>query len=379
MKKSSSCIASCSLTALFFLFLLAVIVAGLFITLQAHARQVFGEPSPVLGSFERVVLSLRLVLQEDDLMQPAATLTTPAGFHIDFGEPTGIIIQRLHQGGLIRNSEALRDYLQYRGLDTSIQAGEYEINPGMSAVDIAWMMQDATPTHVHFTVLPGWRLEEIAASLATSGLEITSEDFLLAARSPVRGRSFSRDNPIGSTAEGFLHPGSYNLPRDITTSHFLETLLNSFETNLTAELQQGFNFQGLDVYQAVTIASIVEREAVVKEEMPTIVSVYLNRLRAGMKLDADPTIQYALGYNETKKSWWTSPLSLADLEVESQYNTYRNSGLPPGPISNPSLQALHSVAFPETTPYFYFRAACDGSGRHVFSETFEEHVQNACP
>ena len=112
--------------------------------------------------------------------------------------------------------------------------------------------------------------------------------------------------------------------------------------------------------------------------MPLIASVFLNRLRADMNLAADPTVQYALGYNQAQESWWTNPLSLEDLEFSSPYNTYLNPGLPPGPICNPSLAAIEAVASPADTTYFFFRAACDGSGRHSFAESFDEHLGNAC-
>ena len=98
-----------------------------------------------------------------------------------------------------------------------------------------------------------------------------------------------------------------------------------------------------------------------------------------MRLDSDPTVQYALGLDPENGSWWKSPLSLDDLQVVSSYNTYQIPGLPPGPIANPSLSALRAVAFPADTPYYYFRAACDGSGKHSFAETFEQHTSNSCP
>jgi UPF0755 protein len=115
-----------------------------------------------------------------------------------------------------------------------------------------------------------------------------------------------------------------------------------------------------------------------EEEMPLIASVFLNRLAAGMKLDSDPTVQYALGYNPGKETWWTNPLSLEDLQFDSPYNTYLYPGLPPGPIASPGLAALQAVAFPAQTPYYYFRADCGGAGKHAFAETFEEHIQNEC-
>jgi UPF0755 protein len=171
----------------------------------------------------------------------------------------------------------------------------------------------------------------------------------------------------------------YEIDRDISLNGFIEKILGSFNQNLTPELKQGFSRQGLDVYQAVILASIIQRESVVSSEMPMIASVFLNRLRAGMKLDSDPTVQYALGYNHDKKTWWTNPLSLDDLKIDSPYNTYLYMGLPPGPISNPGLEALKAVAFPDESPYYYFRAACDNSGTHVFSVSFDEHVSKSCP
>ncbi|MBP1704218.1 MAG: hypothetical protein H6Q38_3325, partial [Chloroflexi bacterium] len=101
--------------------------------------------------------------------------------------------------------------------------------------------------------------------------------------------------------------------------------------------------------------------------------------QAGMKLDSDPTVQYAIGFNPEQNTWWTNPLSTNDLQFNSPYNTYLNWGLPPGPIANPSLEALQAVANPAQTPYYFFRAACDGSGKHAFAETLEEQVRNACP
>jgi len=127
------------------------------------------------------------------------------------------------------------------------------------------------------------------------------------------------------------------------------------------------------------LASIVEREAVLDEEMPLIASVFLNRLAAGMKLEADPTVQYALGYTAEQAAWWKNPLSAADLGVDSPYNTYRFPGLPPGAICNPGLGALQAVAFPAQTAYYYFRADCENLGAHNFAKTYEEHLGNACP
>jgi UPF0755 protein len=205
-------------------------------------------------------------------------------------------------------------------------------------------------------------MEEIAASLPTSGLPITPEDFLAAA----------------AGHEGFLCPDTYLLPRTLNAEALVAQMTTRFNQILSADLRNGFAAQGLTLSAAVTLASIVQREAVITEEQPLIAGVFLNRLEAGQKLESDPTVQYALGYDPAGQTWWKNPLTYTDLAVDSPFNTYVYGGLPPAPIDNPSLAALQSVAFPAQTDYFYFRARCDGSGLHAFAETFAGHLANAC-
>ncbi|HLF91760.1 MAG TPA: endolytic transglycosylase MltG, partial [Anaerolineales bacterium] len=193
-----------------------------------------------------------------------------------------------------------------------------------------------------------------------------------------RGVSFENELPEPITHEGFLFPGTYTLPRQMTVEQLLAEFLTSFAANVTPEIRAGFANQGVSLYEAVILASIIERETVVSGEQVLIASVFYNRLRQGMMLQADPTVQYALGYDDAW-GWWKSPLSLDDLNIVSPYNTYLNHALPPAPIASPGPEALKAVAFPEETSYLFFRADCDGSGRHLFTTTFEEHQANACP
>jgi len=377
------------LAILFCLFFMAV--AWLFIDLPKRAQNIFGPPAPGIGFFERIDLSARLLLKNDALNSPAVPPgNDPAGqikmlFKIESGESTYAITTRLQQAGLISQSQPLRDYLTYSGLDTTIQAGEFELNPHMTIIEIAWALQDATPNEVVFRILPGWRLEEIAEALPTSGLEFSSEDFLSFTLQPPANLSISPSLPAGASLEGFLFPDRYRLPRKIGLTAFIDTVLLNFQIKVDPQIQQGFEQQGLSLFQAITLASIIQREAVVEDEMPLIASVFLNRLSQGMKLETDPTVQYALGYhyedqsNPAGSTWWKNPLSLDDLQVQNPYNTYLAPGLPPGPIASPGLSALRAVAFPAKSPYYYFRSACDNSGRHNFAETFEQHQQNACP
>lgn len=343
------------------------------------AERSFGAASPKMGALKRLELSARLLMQEEKLIKPYNPNGENLPFEIQPGESTYAITSRLREAGIIQDDAVLRDFLVYAGLDTSLQSGEFLLSPRMTAIEIAWALQDATPEEVTFRILPGWRLEEIAASLPTSGLEFSDGEFLAVAKNPPQQLEFSAQLPPGASLEGFMYPDSYRLRRKVSVIAFVETVLQNFGIKVDQELQSGFLQQGLDLHQAVTLASLIQREAVVQDEMPMIASVFLNRLEAGMKLDSDPTVQYALGYDRKNATWWKNPLSLEDLKVNSSYNTYAHPGLPPGPIASPGLSALQAVAFPAQTPYFYFRSACDGSGRHTFAKTFEQHKQNACP
>lgn len=357
------------------LILLCLLILGVLVGIPMLATQQYGPPNPALDPFDQLEFSARLLWYSSMLTQPLDPGGSKQPFAIQPGEGVPSIAIRLEEVGLIRSAAAFRAYLVYTGLDTSIQAGDYNLSPAQSIVDIARELQDATPEQITFVILPGWRMEEIATSLSTSGLNISPDEFLAAARSAPPGLDFL---PASTSSEGFLYPDVYILPRETTAEALIGEFLRNFSLHLTIDLREGFARQGLDVYQAVTLASIVQREAVVPDERAQIASVFYNRLRSDMKLDTDPTVQYALGFNAAQGTWWTNPLSTADLQFNSPYNTYIYTGLPPGPIANPSLSALRAVAFPADTPYYFFRARCDGSGLHNFAITFEEHLQNGC-
>jgi UPF0755 protein len=361
------------------IFLLAAFVlalVGLLIFIPGRANHIYGPANPALGTAGKLHYATLMLWHDGLLTRPKDPSGAEQIFTIESGETVDEIASRLEKSGLIPSASAFRDYLVYRGLDTTIQTGDFSLSAAMSPLTLADKIQDGTPTQVTFTILAGWRMEEIAASLPTSGLNISPEEFLAAARTPRADFDFL---PADATTEGFLFPMEYTLPRGIRADELVKMLVQNFGLYLSPEIRQGFTNQGLTIYQAVTLASIIEREAVVDEEMPMIASVFMNRLKAGMKLDTDPSVQYAIGWNPDQKTWWTNPLSADDLRVQSPFNTYIYPDLPPAPISNPSLSALRAVAFPEKSSYIYFRARCDGSGLHVFAETFEEHLNNACP
>ena len=376
-KRQSTGLRGCVIIFLAIFCLLAAAGGWAASELPRWATRNFGQVNSQHGWGMRVYLSTQLYMHRYDLQQPLDAFGEERDFEVALGESPIQVANRLEQEGLIRNGEALRVFLVYSGLDTTLQAGGFQLSPAWSAVEIAHQMQDATPDEVSFRILPGWRLEEVAAALPVNGVQVDPQEFIQAARNPA-GLMLAVEWPQGTSLEGYLYPDVYQFKRDATIEEVLNAFINRFFEQVSPELMEGFSRQGLDLTQAVALASIVQREAIVQDEMPMIASVFLNRMAINMKLDSDPTVQYAAGYQEGRGGWWTNPLSLDDLKMDSPYNTYIYNGLPPGPISNPSLAAMQAVSTPAQTPYYYFRAACDGSGRHNFARTFEEQVQNAC-
>ncbi len=358
------------------LFVMAGILVLVVVGIPSMAAQTYGPAGRNLDAVQVVQYSAKLLWDDGLLTRPRDPSAQAQPFAVQQGESINSVCERLESAGIITDAALLRDYLIYTGLDTSLQAGSYKLSPGMSVVDIAKKMQDATPEDVTFVVLPGWRREEIAASIPTSGLDITPDGFMAAASRVPGGHDFL----AGATSvEGFLFPDSYIVPRVTSADQLIDAMVRNFALHLGVDLQEGFARQGLTVYQGVTLASIVQREAVRPEEAPVIASVYLNRMKIGMKLDADPTVQYALGYNAGEQTWWTNPLSLDDLKTVSDFNTYQRDGLPPTPIDSPGSTSLQAVASPAETPYYFFSARCDNSGYHTFAQTFDEHMKNLCP
>jgi UPF0755 protein len=359
-------------------FIVLLILACIYLTLgyiPARASMLYGPPARALSISDRIEYSTRLLSHGDLLTTPLNPNGIEQNFRIEQGESIASVAARLQESFIIADAQTFYDYVVYTGLDLTIQAGDYTLSPALSVIDITRALQDSTPADINFVILSGWRMEEIAASLPTSGLDISPEAFIAAAQIPPQ----VLDLPSSSTMEGFFFPDSYILPRTTTVDQLLDVIARNFALHISDDMRAGFAAQGLDVYQAVTLASIVERESVHDEELALIASVFINRLNIGMTLGSDPTVQYALGYNPAQNTWWTNPLSLDDLKFNSPYNTYVYAGLPPAPIANPSLEALQAVAFPEVSSYYYFQARCDNSGYHTFAVTFEEHLANGCP
>jgi UPF0755 protein len=368
---------------------LAVLLAGIVLSLSASGSMLLfsaesGAPLPKaagdLSTFDLLYLRAYLRLHYNRLRAPSAE--ADGVFEVVPGETATEICVRLQQEAWVPDSDLACNYLRYTGGDRSIGSGLFLIRAGQSPMEIADSLADAESKIRPFTVFAGWRLEEIAEALPGSGIPIPEADFLSAAYGrPDSGSGAAplyAEIPSWAGLEGFLSPAEYRVVPGETAAHLVGRMALHFWQSLPEGWIAAVQGRGWSVYQAVTMASIIQRETAVEEEMPLIASVLFNRLDQGMRLQADPTVQYAVGYQAARGGWWANPLLDSDLALDSPFNTYLYNGLPPGPICSPSVAALDAVAHPVASSYLYYRAACDGSGRHNFADTYLQHLANAC-
>jgi len=311
-----------------------------------------------------------------------ATTTTgkTVAFQIKPGDSVSIVADNLQKDGIIDSSFWFKLQLKLKGQESALKAGTFQLTPGVDT-DTLIKTLTTSPLEVgaRFTVIEGTRLEEIAESLSSQGI-VDKEKFLQMATTPAGAAAFSDDflkasgKPDNQGLEGYLFPDTYEIKKgegdnsDAVIRKMLGTMEEKFDPDTLKTIQD----RGLNVEQVLTVASIVQREGKVKEELPIIASVYWNRINQNMILNADPTIQYALG----KPGKWWPELTLDDLKIDSPYNTYTQAGLPPGPICSPGEDAIHAAVYPAQTDYLYFVAKNDGSGGHAFAKTLEEQERN---
>jgi len=314
-------------------------------------------------------------------LAPVGGPSGPVTFGVAQGESVSSVAKRLETAGLLRDGTSFVLLARLRGLDRGIQAGRHELRPDMEAEEILGALQVARTPGVRVLVPEGRRAEELASILAAADVASAAEFRALAAE-PLSGREARYGaiaaRPGGQGLEGYLFPDTYEFEVDAGAEAVLDTLLTTFVSRFDAAMLERARQLDMSPHSVVTLASIVEREARLDSERPRIARVFLNRLAAAPRLlDADPTVQYALGFDANGDTWWKRPLTTDDLAVDSQYNTYRVAGLPPGPIASPGLDSLRAVLWAEEGPWMFFVAnevTCDGS--HVFATTFEEHRRN---
>lgn len=319
-----------------------------------------------VGGFLGIGLSLWLYAWAYAPVQPGSPRKLEV--EIPAGSSTARIGGILQEQGVIRSALAFRLVSRLHGGDGRLKAGVYLLGPGMAPTEVLAKLVRGEEVMRTFTVPEGLTVEEIARLLASKGFG--SREDLLAAFSDARLAADFLPQDRGALRyplEGYLLPETYRVAARATPRDLAAAMVQGFRDLWTPELAARAKALGLSVHEVVTLASIVEEEARRGEERPLIAGVYWNRLRRGIPLQADPTVQYALG-----KSGQT--VLYRDLEVDSPYNTYRHVGLPPGPIASPGRDAILAVLDPAAVPYLFFVARPDGS--HAFAATLAEHNRN---
>jgi UPF0755 protein len=254
-----------------------------------------------------------------------------------------------------------------RGVDRSVHAGVYEFPAGTSPWNVLSMLKRGKKAALRFTVPEGLTIMDVA-ELAAEKLGIPADSFLAAARD---GKTATRLLGFSVPSfEGFLRPETYVLPADLNASELVRIMAQGFLASWKPEWNARLDSLKMSRLDLVTFASIVEGEARADDERETIAGVYRNRLKIGMALQADPTVQYAIFLKRGRRK---TRLFEKDYQIESPYNTYRHPGLPPGPVNSPSRRSLEASLYPAAVHYLYFVAGTDG--RHIFSRTYREHLR----
>lgn len=292
-------------------------------------------------------------------VEPAQILIPPGS---SFSAVTDSLVAR----GVVAHPTWFKLMARLRGLDRSVQAGAYEFRLGESAWRVLNTLKSGRTAATRFTVPEGLTLRELAA-LAQARLGVPAESVLAAARDPVEVADLELE---GQSLEGFLFPETYQVPVGSTGRDLVRIMTRGFLEAWKPEWDSRLAAPGLTREQVVTLASIVEGEARVDEEREVIAGVYHNRLRIGMALQADPTVQYAIEMRTGKSK---PRLFEKDYQTPSPYNTYLNPGLPPGPVNSPGLRSIEATLYPADVPFLYFVAG--QGGRHIFSRTYEEHLR----
>jgi UPF0755 protein len=290
---------------------------------------------------------------------PLEQVTIPAGATLR------AVSESLAAHHVLEHPKWFRTLARLKRDDRRVQAGIYELRQGERASTVLRILREGRGKLVRFTVPEGETLRGIA-QMAEEQLDISADSFLAATTDTARLRAAGAEGP---SYEGWLHPETYLVPLTIVPEDLVDLMVRQSVSLWTPEREARRDSMGMTRLEVLTLASIVEGEALVNDERPVIAGVYLNRLRLRMPLQADPTVQYGieLATGQRKPRLYTK-----DYKFPSPYNTYLNPGLPPGPINSPGTASIDAVLNPASVPYLFFVAGPDR--RHVFSRTYREHL-----
>jgi UPF0755 protein len=295
------------------------------------------------------------------LFQPVnSSISEDISFTIPRGQAIGIIGSRLKEKDLIKSSLAFKILVKKNSLETKIQAGSFTLNPNMSLSKVANTLTTGTEDS-WVTIQEGWRKEEIAESMTRQGFEYFDEAEFL---------------ELAKNREGELFPDTYLIPKQITALSFYNLLTNTFDRKVSPIIDEELeNIKNKDrsLNDVLIMASLVEREGKGYENLRLVAGILWNRIDIEMALQVDATLQYSKGFNQIQNTWWAEPRAI-DKEQKSLYNTYLNPGLPPGPISNPGLDAIRATLNPTPSDFLYY--IHDSTGKGHYATTYDGHLSN---
>jgi UPF0755 protein len=291
---------------------------------------------------------------------PAEKTLETVNFKIIPGMPLQVIADSLEKKGLIDDAQLFIFWITSLGKDKAIKAGYFEIPKNLNYAQLAGFLTEARPKEIKITIIEGLRIDEIAEQFADK-LDIDGKKFVAL----TRDQNFIHELGLEvESLEGYLLPDTYHFYWGMKESTIISFLLKRCLAIFNQEVQARIDSMKMGIHEILTMASIIEGEVILDSERPIVASVYYNRLRKHIKLQADPTIQYIIPGVPRR-------LLIKDLEIDSPYNTYVYYGLPPGPINNPGKASIMAALYPANTKYLYFVAK--GDGGHVFSKTLAEH------
>ncbi|MCK8058912.1 MULTISPECIES: endolytic transglycosylase MltG [unclassified Fusibacter] len=321
-----------------------------------------------------LMILLVILLSGCDVQEYSAAVDPTDNAEILFTVPKGATTKRI--GALLMESElikadwAFKMLVQEKEVDGKLQAGDYMLSKAMSSEEIITKLAkgEVYIETFKFTIPEGYEFSMIVDRLEKEGL-IDRDVFMdLAENYEFDYRFIEPDRTYKFRLEGFLYPATYELRAGSDELAILKAMLDQFDKIYTDEFYKRTLDLGLSINEAITLASIVERECKVEEELAIIASVFHNRLNIGQKLESCATIQYELQERKDK-------ILFADLEIDSPFNTYMYTGLPPAPIASPDKEAINAVLYPADTDYLYFVVSGDNDGKHSFSTTYNQHLK----
>jgi len=284
-------------------------------------------------------------------------------FSIAKGESVFQIAKNLEEEELIKNRWYFDIYTFLKGKEKRLQAGEYLLSQSLNVAEIVKKIVSGQTAKEKITIIEGWNLNDTAKYLTEKGF--SAEEFLELTNKDFSGQfDFLKDKPKNLSLEGYLFPDTYEINKKEELEKLILKIIENYEQKLNSQLKKDIFLQGKKIFEIVTMASLIEKEVQTLDDKKIVSGILWKRIKEGIPLQVDATITYITGQKTTK-------ISIEDTQIDSSYNTYKNRGLPMGPISNPGIESIIAAIYPKESDYFYYLSTPEG--KTIFSKTLQEH------